>query len=64
MEISKKALIVTFIIDLLLIAIGVACTIVLDFSIVSLAIFLAVAVLILISSVLVWHYARSNNKAN
>lgn len=62
MEISKKALIATFIIDLLLVAIGVICTVVLDFSVVALGIFLAVSVLILVSSVMVWHFAKSANK--
>ncbi len=60
MEISKKALIVTLIIDLLLVAIGVACTVVLSFSVASLGIFLAVAVLVMLSSILIWRYAKSN----
>lgn len=62
MEISKKALIATFIIDLLLVAIGVVCTVVLNFSVVALGIFLAVSVLVLISSVIVWHYASTANR--
>lgn len=63
MEISKKALVATFIIDLLLVIVGVICTVVLNFSVVALGIFLAVAVLILVSSVMVWHFAKTANKS-
>ncbi len=63
MEISKKALVITFIINLLLIAIGVTCTIVLDFSVTALGIFLAATVLVLVSSVMVWYFAKTANKA-
>lgn len=58
MEISKKALVVTFIINLLLVAVSVACVIVLNFSSVSLWIFAAIAVLVFVSSVLIWHYGK------
>lgn len=64
MEVSKKALIATLIIDLLLIAIGTVCTILLDYSITALGICVAVAVLILISTVMIWYFARASHKAN
>lgn len=62
MEISKKALIITLIVDLLLLAIGVVCLFVTKFSTVALAMFSGVAVLILISSILVWKYGKAYKK--
>lgn len=58
MEISKKALVVTFFINLLLMVIGILCVSILKFSIVSLGIFTAIAVLVFVSSVLIWHYGK------
>lgn len=62
MEISKKALIITLIVDLLLLAIGVVCLFVTKFSTVAIAMFVGIAVLILISSILVWKYGKAYKK--
>lgn len=62
MDISKKALIITFAINLLLVAIAVVCLVVLKFNIVSLALFLAISVMVLISSILIWKYGKSYKK--
>lgn len=62
MDISKKALIITLIVDLLLLAIGVICLFVTKFSTLALCLFLAVMVLILVSSVLVWKYGKDHKK--
>ena len=62
MEISKKALVITLIVDLLLLAIGVVCLFVTKFSTVALALFAGVAVLILVSSILVWKYGKAYKK--
>lgn len=64
MEISKKALVATFIINLLLVAVSVLCTIILKYSNVSLGIFTAISVLVLISSVLIWHYGKEYKNAD
>ena len=62
MDISKKALIITLIVDLILLAIGVVCLFVSKFSTLALALFVAVVVLILISSILVWKYGKAYKK--
>ena len=62
MDISKKALIITLIVDLILLAIGVVCLFVTKFSTLALALFVAVVVLILISSILVWKYGKAYKK--
>ena len=62
MEISKKALVITLIVDLLLLAVGVVCLFVTKFSTVALAMFAGIAVLILISSILVWKYGKAYKK--
>ena len=62
MDISRKALIITFIIDLLLIAVGVVCMVVLKFNTLSLALFLAISVMVLISSILIWKYGKNYKK--
>lgn len=62
MDISRKALIITFIIDLLLIAVGVVCMVVLKFNTLSLALFFAISVMVLISSILIWKYGKNYKK--
>ena len=62
MDISKKTLIVTLIVDLLLLAIGVVCLFVTKFSTLALSLFVAICVMILISSILVWKYGKAYKK--
>ncbi|MBR7172579.1 MAG: hypothetical protein IKD36_02170 [Clostridia bacterium] len=62
MDISKKTLIVTLIVDLLLLAIGVVCLFVTKFSTLALSLFVAVCVMILISSILIWKYGKAYKK--
>ncbi len=62
MDISKKALIITLIVDLLLLAIGVVCLFVTKFSTLALSLFVAIVVLILVSSILVWKYGKAYKK--
>lgn len=61
MEISKRALIATLIIDVLLIAAGVACVLIMHFSVVSLALFCAISVFVLFSSVMAYCYSRGTS---
>ena len=58
MDISKKALIATFIINIILIAIAVACTIITKFKTVILCLSAVMIVLVCISSIIIWRYAR------
>ena len=62
MDISKKTLIATLIVDLILLAIGVVCLFVTKFSTLALSLFVGVVVLILISSVLIWKYGKEFKK--
>lgn len=62
MDISKKALIITLIVDLVLLAVGVVCLFVTKFDTLALSLFVAVVVLILISSILVWKYGKAYKK--
>lgn len=62
MDISKKTLIITLIVDLLLLAVGVVCLFVTKFSTLALSLFVAVVVMILISSILVWKYGKAYKK--
>ena len=62
MEVSKKALIVTLVINLLLLAIGTACIVVLDYSILSLSLFLAATVFVAVSSVMLWKMGKDYKK--
>lgn len=62
MDISKKALIITLIVDLVLLAIGVVCLFVTKFDTLALSLFVAVVVLILISSILVWKFGKAYKK--
>ena len=59
MDVSRKTLIATFIINILLIAIAVTCMIITKFeNIVILWLSVAMVVLICISSVIIWKYAK------
>lgn len=62
MDISKKTLIITLIVDLLLLAIGIVCLFVTKFSTLALALFVAIVALILVSSILVWKYGKAYKK--
>lgn len=62
MEISKKALISTVIIDLLLLVVGVICLFVTKFATWSLIVFMAVVFMVLVTSILVWKYGKAYKK--
>ncbi|MBQ8451970.1 MAG: hypothetical protein IJ538_04285 [Clostridia bacterium] len=62
MDISKKALIITLVINLLILCAGVACMFLLNFSVLSIGLFAGIAVLVLVSSILVWHYGKNFKK--
>ena len=62
MDISRKTLVVTFIINLLLIAIAATCMIVTKFAPVVLWLSIATMLLVLTSSVIIWLYAREMRK--
>jgi hypothetical protein len=62
MDISRKTLIVTFIINLLLIAIAAACMIITKFAPAVLWLSIATMLLVLTSSVIIWLYAREMRK--
>lgn len=62
MEVSKKALIATLIVNILLIAAGVTCLFCLKFSVLSLGLFTAVSFLVLVSSVLIYSFGKSYQK--
>lgn len=58
MDITKRTLIITSIINLLLIAIGVACVIVTKFNTTVLWLCAATFILVLTSSVIIWKYGK------
>lgn len=62
MDISKKTLIITLIVDLILLAIGVACLFITKFSTLALSLFVGVVALILVSSILIWKYGKEFKK--
>ena len=62
MDISRKALIITFIINLLLIGIAVACVVVTKFNPTVLWLSIATLVLVLTSSVIIWRYGKEFKK--
>ena len=61
MEVSKKALIATLFIDILLIAAGVACVLIMDFKVVALALFCAISIFVLFSSVMAFCYGKGTH---
>lgn len=62
MEISKKALIITMIVDLVLFAVGIVCLFVTKFNPIAIGMFVGLTVLILVSSILVWKYGKEHKK--
>lgn len=62
MDVTRKTLIATFIVNLLLIAISVVCLFVLKFNTVSLCLFAGVAVCVAISSVMIWKFGQNFKK--
>ena len=62
MDISRKALIITLVVNILLLAAGITCMFLLNFSVLSLGLFAGVALFVVISSILVWHYGKSFKK--
>lgn len=58
MDISRRTLLITFIVNILLIAISVTCMIVTNFNTTVLWLSVATVVLVLFSSYIIWRYAR------
>lgn len=58
MDISRKTLIITFIVNLILIAIGVVCVFLTDFNTTVLWLAVAMTLMVLVSSVLIWRYGK------
>ena len=58
MDISRKTLIITFIVNLLLIAIGVTCVFLSNFNTTVLWLTAAMTVAVLVSSILIWRYGK------
>ncbi len=62
MDISKKTLIATLIINIMLIAISVTCMIVTKFNNVVLWLSVAMIILVCISSIIIWRYGKEFKK--
>ena len=62
MEVSKKTLIITLIVNILLIGVCVACMLITDFNNVVLWLSAAVITLVLVSSILIWVYGKEYRK--
>ena len=62
MDVSRKTLIITLIVNLVLIAVCVTCTLVTKFNPVVLWLSVAVVALVLVSSVLIWVYGKEYRK--
>ncbi len=62
MDISRKTLIVTFIINIVLIAVCAVCSIVTKFNPTVLWLSLAVLVLVLASSIMIWFFGKEYRK--
>lgn len=62
MDITKKTLIATFIINLVLIAISVTCMIITKFSAPILWLSLVMIILVCISSIIIWRYGKEFKK--
>jgi len=60
MEVSKRALIITLIVNLLLLAVGVTCIVYLNYSVLALSLFLAATFFVLVSSVFIWKMAKDH----
>ena len=62
MDVSRRTLIITLIVNLLLIAVCVACILITKFNTVVLWLSVAVVALVLVSSVLIWVYGKEYRK--
>ncbi len=62
MDITKKTLIATFIINIVLIAISVTCMIITKFSTPILWLSLVMIILVCISSIIIWRYGKEFKK--
>lgn len=62
MDVSKKTLIATFIINIILIAIAVACMIITKFKPAVLWLSVVMIILVCISSIIIWRYAKELKK--
>lgn len=62
MDITKKTLIATFIINLVLIAVAVTCMIITKFSTPILWLSLVMIILVCISSIIIWRYGKEFKK--
>ncbi len=62
MDITKKTLIATFIINIVLIAIAVTCMFVTDFKPAILWLSLVMIILVCISSIIIWRYGKEFKK--
>ena len=62
MDISRKTLIVTFIINLLLIAIAAACMIITKFNTAILWLSVVMIILVCVSSIIIWRYGKEFKK--
>ena len=58
MDISRKTLIFTFIVNLILIAVGVTCVFLTKFNTTVLWLAVAMTLMVLVSSVLIWRYGK------
>ncbi|MBR3885911.1 MAG: hypothetical protein IKJ33_05600 [Clostridia bacterium] len=62
MDITKKTLIATFIINIVLIAIAVACMIITKFSTAILWLSVVMIILVCVSSIIIWRYGKEFKK--
>lgn len=62
MDISKKGLIISFIINIVLVLIAIACVIITKFDTVVLVLGAVATLLILWSSIILWRYAKEMKK--
>lgn len=62
MDITKKTLIATFIINIILIAIAVTCMIITKFSTPILWLSLVMIILVCVSSIIIWRYGKEFRK--
>ncbi len=62
MDVSKKTLIITSIINLLIVAIGIACVVVTKFNTTVLWLSVATFALVVVSSIIIWRYGKEFRK--
>ena len=58
MDVSRKTLIITFIVNLLLIAVGVVCVYISKFNTTVLWLAAGMTLMVFVSSILIWRYAK------